>query len=87
MFWRDTGINEEVEEVDARDTGGMTITDMMTSESWGRADYGGVLSGRSSRDGTTMADCFWRLLFSVSVWGVRKLRSRTHRGLSSRFLS
>lgn len=28
VFWRDTGISEEVEDVEARDTGGMTITDM-----------------------------------------------------------
>lgn len=29
VFWRDTGISEEVEDVEARDTGGITITDMM----------------------------------------------------------
>lgn len=29
VFWRDTGISEEVEDVEARDTGGMTMTDMM----------------------------------------------------------
>lgn len=36
VFWRDTGISEEVEDVEARDTGGMTMTDMMPRRSRGR---------------------------------------------------
>lgn len=32
VFWRDTGMKEEEEDVDARDPGGITITDMMVRE-------------------------------------------------------
>lgn len=45
MFWRDTGISEEVEEVEARDTGGITMTDMMAQRGQERADSSGVSSG------------------------------------------
>lgn len=52
VFWRDTGISEEVDDVEARDTGGMTMTDMMGAS--GTVDSSGVPRGLISRAGATV---------------------------------
>lgn len=41
VFWRETGMKEDEEEVDSRDTSGMMATDMMSSkENWKETKVG-----------------------------------------------
>jgi hypothetical protein len=73
VFWRETGMNEEEEDVDARETGGITITDMMLRAPDHEAYVDEVRSERQSRRTRSALSLVGVLPYSRELQSVRPM--------------